>query len=54
MKETSLKFPSFGPNSLEIFPRWYFEQFPGEIDWNEEVFTLRDVEEPQILFDTTH
>jgi len=46
MKETGLKFHGFGPNSLEIFLRWYFEQFPGVIDWNKEGFALPDVEEP--------
>jgi len=47
MKETGLKFPGFGPNSLEIFSRWYFEQFPEVIDRNKEGFALPDIEEPK-------
>jgi len=54
MKETGFKFPGFGPISPEVFPQWYFEQFPEVIDWNKEGFALPDVEEPQILFDTIH
>jgi len=46
MKETGLKFSGFGPNSMEIFSPWYFEQFPGVIDWNKQGFALPDVEEP--------
>jgi len=46
MKETGLKFPDFGLNSLDVFPRWYFEQFPEVFDWNKEGFALPDVKEP--------